>query len=405
MRRQGGFFEKLCTIENIELADYNARKSKKRSAKYIAKHDAHRDEDNKKILESFKNHTYKTSPYAKFKIYEPKERIIYKLPYYPDRIAQHAIMNVIKPYWTKLFISNTYSCIEGRGIHKCLQDVKRDLKKTQSTGETKYCLKLDIVKFYPSIQHEILKKILRRKIKDKDFLQILDEIIDSVNGYCDKNGVGVPIGNYLSQFFANLYLTDFDHWCKEVLRCRYYYRYADDIVILCRSKERLREIFAAIQKYLEEKLYLKIKPNYQIFPTDVRGIDFVGYVIRPNYILLRKSIKNKIVFTAARYQQGLMSEERYRRAMASYYGWMKYSNSKHLLSVLEQKTGIKYSIFRGKESKITRFRSLDVNIIDVDIHQKYYIINFVYRSQGYSVKSTNKKQLEEIISKPNSYIL
>lgn len=405
LRRKGGFFEKLCTIENIELADSNARKSKKRSARYIAMHDAHKKEDNEKLLESFKNHTYKTSPYVKFRIYEPKERVIYKLPYYPDRIAQHAIMNVVKAYWTNLFISNTYSCIEGRGIHKCLHDVRRDLIKTKDTGETKYCLKLDIVKFYPSIQHTILKEILRRKIKDKDFLQILDEIIDSVNSCVDTKGVGVPIGNYLSQFYANIYLTDFDHWVKEVLKCRYYYRYADDIVILGNSKEELRVVLEKIQEYLWTKLRLKVKENYQIFPVPIKGIDFVGYVIRPTHTLLRKSIKNKITLSAERYHLGLVTEESYRKAMASYYGWMKYANTKHLLSVLEQKTGIKYSRFLGREAKISWFKGKDVNIIDVDIHNKYYIINFVFRKQGYSVKSTNKKQLEEIKSKPNNYLL
>lgn len=132
----------------------------------------------------------------------------------------------------KQFISTTYSCIKGRGIHKCLKDLKCALCK--HPNETTYCLKFDIKKFYPSINHRILKRIIRRKIKDKTLLKILDEIIDSANG--------VPIGNYLSQYFANLYLTPFDRYCKSTLKCKFYYRYADDIVILSNDKQWLHGI-------------------------------------------------------------------------------------------------------------------------------------------------------------------
>lgn len=204
MKRYSGLHDKLCTIENIEVADDNARKNKNK--KYgINKHDKNRQYENEDLVDKLLNLKYKTSKYSLYKIYEPKERIIYRLPYYPDRIAHHAIMNVVKDIWTKSFIHNTYSCIEGRGIHLCANNLKRDLRKYPN--ETKYCLKLDIRKFYPSIPHNGLKKCIRKKIKDKDFLMILDEIIDSTDNVRDvsskltnKIGIGVPIGNYLSQF-------------------------------------------------------------------------------------------------------------------------------------------------------------------------------------------------------------
>lgn len=118
---------------------------------------------------------------------------------------------------------------------------------------------MDITKFYPSIDHNILKSIISRKIKDTKVLEILYEIIDSVNGINGIYGKGVPIGNYLSQYFANLYLTGFDHWCKEELKCRYYYRYADDIVILGESKAHLRNVLVAIKLYLKHVLKLGVK--------------------------------------------------------------------------------------------------------------------------------------------------
>jgi RNA-directed DNA polymerase len=122
------------------------------------------------------NGEYETSEYYVFKIYEPKEREIFKLPYYPDRIVHHAIMNIMEPIWVSAFVKGTYSCIRNRGIHKALKDVKFALKDEVNT---QYCLKLDIRKFYPSIDHDILKIIVRKKIKDKRLLNLLDEIIES----------------------------------------------------------------------------------------------------------------------------------------------------------------------------------------------------------------------------------
>ena len=118
-------------------------------------------------------------------------------------------------------------------------------------------------KFYPSIDHEILKQVVRRKIKDKRLLWLLDEIIDSADG--------VPIGNYLSQYFANLYLAYFDHWIKEEKRIKYYYRYADDIVILGSDKNELHSLLHEIRAYLSDRLKLKVKRNYQVFPVDKSG--------------------------------------------------------------------------------------------------------------------------------------
>lgn len=158
MKRYSGLHDKLCTIENIEVADDNARKNKNK--KYgINKHDKNRQYENEDLVDKLFNLKYKTSKYSLYKIYEPKERIIYRLPYYPDRIAHHAIMNVVKDIWTKSFIHNTYSCIEGRGIHLCANNLKRDLRKYYN--ETKYCLKLDIRKFYPSIPLPINFKITK----------------------------------------------------------------------------------------------------------------------------------------------------------------------------------------------------------------------------------------------------
>lgn len=283
MKRIGYLHEQVYNLPNIELADRKARRHK--SVRWgILKHDKHCEKENLKLAETLRNLTYKTSKYSTFKIYEPKERLIFRLPYYPDRITHHVIMNIMEPIWVNIFIKHTYSCIKDRGIHDVAKDLKYVLQKYPE--ETKYCLKVDVRKFYPSIDHDILYEILQKKIKDKKLLTLLKEIIYSADG--------VPIGNYLSQFFANLYLAYFDHWVKEELKCKFYFRYADDIVILSDSKEFLRSVLLSMKLYLRNVLKLELKQNYQIFPVDSRGIDFVGYRFFHTHVLLRKSIKVRL---------------------------------------------------------------------------------------------------------------
>ncbi len=201
MKRLNNLFEKVISIDNLRLADERARKGKLRSYG-VQHHDKNRDANILALHEQLKNGTFKTSEYHVFTIYEPKERLIFRLPYFPDRILHHAIMNVLEPIWVSVFTKDTYSCIKNRGIHACAKSVQRVLR--QDKDGTRYCLKIDIRKFYPSIDHEVLKSIVRRKIKDARLLSLIDEIIDSVPS-------GVPIGNYLSQYFANLVLAYFDH--------------------------------------------------------------------------------------------------------------------------------------------------------------------------------------------------
>lgn len=320
MKRIGNLYEKIISVENLQLADQIARKGK--SSQYgIIVHDKARESNILSLHAMLKNKTYRTSEYTTFKIHEPKERIVFRLPYFPDRILHHAIMNVMEEIFVKTFTADTYSCIKGRGIHKATNNVRRALR---NQDETKYCLKLDIKKFYPNIDHDILKSLLRKKLKDPDLLWLLDEIIDSAPG--------VPIGNYLSQYFANFYLSYFDHWMKETIAVKYYFRYADDLVILAGSKEYLYQLLTDIKTYLVERLKLEVKSNYQIFPVDSRGIDFVGYVIRHTHTRLRKSIKQNFARMLVRNPRD--------QSIASYLGWTKHCDSKHLIKKLFNRMGV-----------------------------------------------------------------
>lgn len=318
MKRIGNLYEQIISIENLQLADAKARKGKLRSYGVI-QHDKNSEDNIVNLHNLLKDHQFKTSKYFVFKIYEPKEREIYRLPYFPDRILHHAIMNILEPIWVNVFTIDTYSCIKKRGIHAVLKKLKNDLKDAEGT---QYCLKIDIKKFYPSIDHLILKAIIQRKIKDNDLLSLLFEIIDSAPG--------IPIGNYLSQYFANLYLAYFDHWLKEEKKVKYYYRYADDIVVLSDKKSNLHALFFEIEQYLSEKLKLSVKQNHQIFPVDARSIDFVGYRFYHTHILLRKSIKKRFARAVAK-RKGKID-----LIHSAYYGWAIHCNSINLLKKLSQ---------------------------------------------------------------------
>lgn len=318
-------------MENLQLAADKAKKGKSHR-KDVLQFEAHRDELLLKLQQDLISGKYVTSQYETFIIHEPKERVIYKLPFYPDRIVHHAIMNILEPIWVPIMIKQSYSCIKGRGIHKALHDVRVALKDKENT---KYCLKLDIKQFYPSIDHTILKQIIRRKLKDQKLLTLLGEIIDSTDG--------VPIGNYLSQFFANLYLTYFDHALKEVQKVKYFFRYADDMVLLSSSKAALRKWLEWLKNSLYVDLKLVVKCNYQVFEVDTRGIDFVGYRVYHTHTLLRKKIKKQYCKRINKLNKLKCTTDYYKRRVCSYIGWLKYCNS----SNLTKQTGLNQELLTG----------------------------------------------------------
>jgi RNA-directed DNA polymerase len=313
MKRRSNLYHKITSLANLQEADAKAQRGKANQYGVI-KHNLNRDANLLVLQDMLQSKTYRTSVYDIFQVHEPKERTVYRLPYFPDRITHHAIMNVLETIFVGTFTADTYSCIKTRGIHALANNLKHDLKDIEGT---RYCLKLDIKKFYPSVDHNTLKQLLRRKFKDKDLLWLLDEIIDSAPG--------LPIGNYLSQYLANFYLSYFDHWLKEEKRIKYYYRYADDIVILGSNKPELHALLDDISNYLQE-LKLEVKENYQVFPVAARGIDYVGYVFYHTHVLLRKQIKKNFARKIRRKPN--------HASKASYLGWLSHCNAKHLTKKL-----------------------------------------------------------------------
>lgn len=271
--------------------------------------------------------TYKTSDYEVFiKNDTGKEREIYRLPYFPDRICQWAIMLQIEDVLLKTFADFSCASIPNKGIHYALKLLDRYMKDEENTI---YCLKIDIKKFFPNIDHKILKQLLRRKFKDRDLLWLLDEIVDSIEG-----GKGIPIGNYTSQYFANFYLTYFDHWLKEEKGVKYVIRYMDDIIVFHNNKEWLHRLRKDMEIYLWDNLKLELKENYQVFPSRIRGVDFVGYRHFGDYILLRKStakrFKRKMGRILKKVESGQQMSHSDWCSINSYKGWVMWCNGYNL---------------------------------------------------------------------------
>lgn len=231
----------------------------------------------------------------------------------------------IEPVFMEVFCSHTCASIKDRGISKALDLVQEYL---QDVPGTQYCLKIDVSKFYPSIDHEILKQLLERKFKDRRLLSLLFKIVDSVEG------TGVPIGSYLSQYLANYYLAYFDHYLKEVLHLKYVVRYMDDVIILSDSKEKLHEVREQMDQYLQTQLNLHLKDNWQVFPVDARGIDFIGFRCFHGFTLLRKRtykrFKTGMLEILEKQKNGQLISYSEFCSANSYCGWLDMCNGNRL---------------------------------------------------------------------------
>ena len=333
MKRINNIYDKIISLDNLRLADEKARKNKRKQYG-VRLHDKHREADILRLHDMLIERRYKTSAYDEFKINEghqrnKKERDISRLPYYPDRILHHAIMNVLEKFFVSKFTYNTFSCIKGRGIEGCARYTEKLIKRYE--GRKLYCLKMDIKKFYPSINHDVLKCQLKHIIKDKDVLSLLFEIIDSHEG--------IPIGNYTSQYFANLNLSPLMHKLSEEWHMDAA-EYADDIIVLSDDKSKLHTLFREkIKPFIENELKLKVKDNWQIFPVAEnkydkhgRNIDYVGYKFYRKQKLIRKSIKyNYCKCISQLNKNNDISQKGYKRKISAWLGWAKHSNSINLL--------------------------------------------------------------------------
>jgi len=307
-------------MNNLELAYKNARKGKTWQ-KAIKDFDGEAEQRLRRIQGILKNKTFCTAAYRTKTIHEPKKREIFILPFDPDRVVQHALMNVVEPIWEGLFINDSYACRKNKGIHA------GSIRTMEYVRRNKYCLKCDISKFYPSMVHDVVYDIVKRKIKCKDTLWLLHDIIYSSGG-----GVNIPIGNYTSQWIGNLYLNELDQYLKHKWHIKDYIRYCDDFILFHDDKSYLSNMKNTIRSFVADSLKLKLS-ICEVFPVS-HGVDFLGYRHFKKYVLLRKSTAKRIM---KRYKKlplllakGKITFDQFRSSIASMAGWMRWANTHNL---------------------------------------------------------------------------
>lgn len=318
MKTCKNLWEKFISEENFKLAYKNAIKNKS-NQEQIIRFKKNEEENLKAVRQLVIDGKFRTSKYKEKKIFEPKERTIYKLPFCPDRIVQHAVMNILIPIFTNRFIENSYACIEGRG------QLKASIKCAEYVRRYDYCLKCDIRKFYPSINQKILSEKLHRIIKDEKFMELIDDIIFSFEG-----GYNCPIGNYCSQWFGNFYLTELDNYVLHELKPGGYERYCDDFMLFDDDKKYLKECKEKIEIFIKERLELEYS-KADLFHVK-QGVDFVGYRHFRKFILVRKRTAKRLKNRCKEIEENIdtIDLKKVESQLASARGLTKHACSYHL---------------------------------------------------------------------------
>jgi len=349
MKSYKHLFEKFISYQNLYLAYKNARKSKP-NKKQVLDFGFNLEQNLFSIQEDIINNKYVVSNYLIFKIFEPKERII-AAPTFRDVVIQHAIINIIEPIFNKTFICDSFSCRKNKGIHKGLFRIKKII---QSQNHPKYYLKCDIKKYFPSINKNILKKMISKKIKDSKIITILYQIIDSYHSEYG-NHKGIPIGNLTSQLFANIYLNNLDQFVKHSLKVKPYYRYVDDFILFSNSKKELNFLRFKIKQFLFTYLDLDMPKNKTYINLVEEGIDFVGYKIFPKKIKVRKINVNRFIKRTKEnkylYISKKIKKEYISFSISSFLGYCKHANANNLLNLIFENNFIEYKSLLSKVCK------------------------------------------------------
>lgn len=328
MRTISNVYQSIISLENLEKASEDACRPRKGRKEVIAFLE-NRDELLLKLRDDLRFHRFKPSDYHIYtKTERGKERLIADLPVYPDRIVHCAIARQIEDVLNRRLIYQTHASIKGHGTHTAMTDIVKHLR---NDDRIRYCLSLDVDKFYASIPPSRAKMMLRHYISDPELLFLLDIIID---GYNRTGNPGIALGGRLSPLIANLYLNPLDHRLKEQLHVHYYERYMDNMFILGYSKEWLHQIHREICADLGE-LGLRLNDNWTICPIDsAHGVDVVGWVVYSDHVLIRKKTKLRMIRTFKRVgkklDEGLFIDDSDRQSVSSYKGSLRWFNSYNL---------------------------------------------------------------------------
>jgi retron-type reverse transcriptase len=274
--------------------------------------------------------SYYHSQYAPFTIHDPKQRTIHKA-LVRDRVIHQAIVNVIEPLFEKRFIFDSYSCRVDKGTHAAVKRLRFFLRQASvNNTKTVYAIKCDIKKFFASVNHTVLLELLDKRIYDQKIMKVLRNIVKS---FSTMPGTGIPLGNLTSQLFANVYLHELDWFVKQKLGLKYYVRYCDDFVILTSSISEGMELARKIDVFLRDKLKIRLHPDKVFVTTWTQGVDFLGYVILPEVILVRPTTARRAIYRSNR------------NNFQSYLGFCSHANAYEIECVIRNKVGSGEPIF------------------------------------------------------------
>lgn len=320
------YYEYL-TYEKLMEAHIKSRKGKG-NRKEIITFNLKQEEYIMWLLEELKNKTYKHGGYTAFYVTEPKVRKIEKSRYIDRIVHRWLVDNFLAPAFVPQFIYTTYACLKNKGMHIACLDLQKAMKHCQSIWKNYYILKMDVAKYFDNIDKEILLSILKRKIKDKNVLWLIEEII-----YAQKRQKGLEIGNYTSQIFANIYLNEVDQYIKHTLKIKYVYRYMDDIVLLIRTKTEAINALKKIKIFLQERLKLELNNKTQIFKSK-QGVNFCGYKINEYRLKIRdkgkRKLKKKIQRLQKEIKSGNMTSKEAHKYLSGHFGYIKIANTYNL---------------------------------------------------------------------------
>lgn len=324
-------YSQIYTFENLYDA-WNKSKKGKRYQSEILRFSQNLEGNLIEMQNDLMWKRYQPGPYRNFYVYEPKKRLVSAPPFW-DRVIHHALCNVIEPLFEKKMIYDSYACRNLKGSHRAADRTQQYLREAVIKWDNVYCLKCDIKQYFPSIPHDLLKRIYRRTIYCRDTLWLLDGIIDS---YSDVNDIitrRLPIGALTSQLNANVYMGKIDHLVKEELKEPYYIRYMDDFIILSNSKKHLWDVKQQIKECLNREMLLKFNDKTGIFPVS-QGIDFVGYRIWSTHRLLRKrsikKFKRKLQAFEKKYTTGEITYKEIDCCVQSWIGHAKHADTYRL---------------------------------------------------------------------------
>lgn len=322
---QTTLYENTIDYRNLERCYFYICRGQKQFSRKAVTFEMAREWNLVRLWRRMKRQRYRPGPYHRFAVYGPRKRII-SIPDFEDRIVQIAVHRTLLKFYQPKYIRHSYACVRGRSLQMAVEQIRRNMQETLRRYGDAWVLRMDVRNFFGSIDREVLKEILRRKITDPAFQNLLETIIDS----SPEGERGLPVGSVTSHDFANIYLDRVDQYVTRFLKIGTYVRYVDDMVLVVESREKAKEVYRQVRAFLEDRLHLQLNEKTRIAKA-VRGVSVFGYRIFPTHMTVRRQAvirqRRKMKKLHRKYEAGQLSQGAIRQSAYSWIGYARKSNS------------------------------------------------------------------------------